>query len=85
MTLGDRQIEMTNENFLRMQGIEKVADIFRDPSRQRLLTAAVMARAISNQEVYELLLETAYAAFPLRPKGGPDAPDHPGDQRPADS
>ena len=69
MTLGDRQIEMTAENFDRMQGIEEVADIFRDPDRQRLMTAAVMARAISNQEVYELVLEVAHGKIPEKPEG----------------
>ena len=67
MTLGDRQIEMTVENLHRMMALEEIADIFRDPDRQRLMTAAVMARAISNQEVFELVLEVAHGKIPEKP------------------
>jgi len=69
MTLGDRQIEMTEENFDRLMDLEEIADIFRDPDRQRLMTAAVMARAISNQEVFELVMDVAHGEIPEKPEG----------------
>jgi hypothetical protein len=64
MTSGDRLIEMTPENLVRLDAVEKLAGVFIDPERCRYLAAAVLARAITNQEVLELVQKAATDRIP---------------------
>lgn len=64
MKFSERMIEMTPENIVRLHAIEQLAAVFIDPARCRYLTAAVLARAISNQEVFELVQQAATDRIP---------------------
>lgn len=48
-------IEMTPERLARMTEIAEIGMVFRDPLRLRFLAAKVLARAVSNDEVWELV------------------------------
>jgi hypothetical protein len=59
-------IEMSPENLMRLKAVEKLAGAFADPDRCRYLAAAVLARAISNQEVFELVQLAATDKLPVK-------------------
>jgi hypothetical protein len=61
-------IEMTPERIERMEEIANLALVFAsDPLRMRLLAAKVMARAVTNDEVFRLLQRAAVEDFPELP------------------
>jgi hypothetical protein len=47
-----------------MTAIAVLGVVFRDPMRQRLLAAKVLARAVTNDEVWELVQAAAVDPFP---------------------
>ena len=54
--MSDRPIEMTPERVARMMTIADLGLVFAsNPLRMRFLAAKVMARAVTNDEVYDLL------------------------------
>ena len=67
-----RFVEMTSERVARMDEIALLALVFAaDPMRMRLLAAKVMARAVSNDEVFALLQDAAVEDFPEPPRPRP--------------
>jgi hypothetical protein len=62
--MSERRIEMTPAVVARMVEIAEVGVVFRDPERQRLLAAKVLARAVTDDEVWELVQAAAIEDFP---------------------
>lgn len=60
----ERWIEMTPERVARMVEIGEIGAVFRDPLRQRLLAAKVLARAVTDDAVWELVQAAAVEPFP---------------------
>jgi hypothetical protein len=65
--MSDRHIEMTPERVKRMFEIADVGVVFLDPDRQRYLAAMVLARAVTDDSVWELVQRAAVAPLPDEP------------------
>lgn len=57
-------IEMTPERIARLEEVAMVGLAFRDPERLRFLAAKVLARAVTNDEVWDLVQAAATDPLP---------------------
>ena len=62
--MSEEQIEMTPERQERLDELIVLTQVFMSARRQRLLTAYVIARALTNDEVYNLVKRAATDDFP---------------------
>jgi hypothetical protein len=59
-----RMVEMNEERIARMSEIIEVGYAFRDPDRQRFLVAKVLARAVTDDAVWELVQSAVNEPLP---------------------
>jgi hypothetical protein len=67
----DRRILMTPERVERMLKIVSLVNIFNESNRQRVLVARVMARAVTDDDLFDMIVEAAFEPIP-----DPDSPEY---------
>lgn len=60
----ERMVEMTEERIARMSEIIEIGYAFRDIDRQRFLVAKVLARAVTDDEVWALVQSAVNEPLP---------------------